>query len=101
VRALMDKIEMYPDPELDKLIPDHRAARAEIFLKDGRKLTSNILDAKGEPENPGTAVDIYDKFRVLAGTVFKAPRIEKIMEKIENLEKVKDISELTGLLTTR
>jgi 2-methylcitrate dehydratase PrpD len=101
VRALMEKIDVYPDPELDKLIPDHRAARAEIFLKDGRKLTSNILDAKGEPENPGTPGDVYDKFCVLAGAVFKAPRIEKILEKIENLEKVKDISELTRLLTTR
>jgi 2-methylcitrate dehydratase PrpD len=101
VRALMDRIDVYPDPELDKLIPDHRGARAEIFLKDGRKLTSNILDAKGEPENPGPASDIYDKFCLLAGTVFKAPRIEKILEKVENLEKVKDISELTGLLTAR
>jgi len=64
-------------------------------------LTSNILDAKGEPENPGTAGDIYDKFCLLAGTIFKAPRIEKILEKIENLEKVKNISELTSLLTTR
>ena len=101
VRALMEKIDVYPDPELDKLIPDHRGARAEIFLKDGRKLTSSILDAKGEPENPGTASDIYDKFCLLAGTVFKTTRIEKILEKIENLEKVKDISELTSLLTAR
>jgi 2-methylcitrate dehydratase PrpD len=98
VLELMRKIDVYPDPEMDKLIPHHRAARAEIFMKDGRKLTSDILDAKGEPENPGSSSDVFDKFRMLAGTVFKKDRVERIMEKIDNLEKVKDISELNSLL---
>ncbi|MBM4330052.1 MAG: MmgE/PrpD family protein [Deltaproteobacteria bacterium] len=98
VHALMEKVDVYPDPDMDKLVPDHRGARAEIFLKDGRKLTSEILDPKGEPENPGSGSDIYDKFRLLARTVFKAAEVEKIIEKIENLEKVKDISELNSLL---
>jgi 2-methylcitrate dehydratase PrpD len=60
-------------------------------------LSSTVLDPKGEPENPGTASDIYDKFRLLAGRVFKAAQVEKILEKIENLEKVKDISEWNRL----
>lgn len=101
VHALMEKVDVYPDPDLDKLVPDHRGARAEILLKDGRKLTSEILDPKGEPENPGSSSDIYDKFRLLASTVFKAAKVEKIVEKIENLEKVKDISELNSLLVVR
>ena len=43
------------DPELDKLVPDHRGARAEILSsRTARKLTSRILDPKGEPENPGS-----------------------------------------------
>ncbi|MDI6756229.1 MAG: MmgE/PrpD family protein [Thermodesulfobacteriota bacterium] len=101
VHALMEKVDVYSDPELDKLVPDHRGARAEILLKDGRKLTSEILDPKGEPENPGSSSDIYDKFRLLASTVFKAAKVEKIVEKIENLEKAKDISELNSLLVVR
>jgi 2-methylcitrate dehydratase PrpD len=101
VHALMERIDVFADPELDKLVPDHRGARAEILLKDGRTLTSTILDPKGEPENPGTASDIYDKFRLLAGTVLPAAKVEKILEKIENLEKVKDISELNSLLVLK
>jgi 2-methylcitrate dehydratase PrpD len=101
VRTLMEKVDVYADPELDKLVPDHRGARAEIVLKDGRRLTATILDPKGEPENPGTESDIYDKFRLLAGTVFENARVEKILEKIENLEKIKDISELNSLLSVR
>ncbi len=101
VGALMEKIGVYADPDFDKLVPDHRGARAEILLKGGRKLSSTVLDPKGEPENPGTPSDIYDKFRLLAGTVFKSAKVEKIMEKIENLEKVKDISELNSLLVLK
>jgi 2-methylcitrate dehydratase PrpD len=67
-------------------------------MKDGRKLTSDILDAKGEPENPGSGSDVFDKFRMLAGIIFKKDRVEKILARIDNLEKVKDISELNGLL---
>ena len=101
VHALMERIDVFADPEIDKLVPHHRGARAEILLKDGRTLTLTILDPKGEPENPGTASDIYDKFRLLAGTVFKTAKVEKILERIENLEKVKDISELTSLLVLK
>jgi len=101
VQALMKKVDVYPDPDLDKLVPDHRGARAEIFLTDGRKLTSEILDPKGEPENPGSENDIYDKFRLLAGTAFKTEKVRKVLEKIDNLEKLKDIAELTNLLVVK
>ena len=101
VHALMEKIDVYSDPELDKLVPDHRGARAEIILKDGRKLATEILDPKGEPENPGSGNDIYDKFRMLAGTIFKHDRVDKVLEKIDGLENMKDLSELTGLLVVR
>jgi 2-methylcitrate dehydratase PrpD len=94
----MQKIDVYADPELDKMVPDHRGARAEILMKDGTKLTSTILDPKGEPENPGSGNDIFDKFRMLAGTIFKTDRVDKLLEKIEGLEKIRDLSELTSLL---
>jgi 2-methylcitrate dehydratase PrpD len=96
--ALMEKIDVYPDPALDKLVPDHRGARAEILLKDGRKLIAEILDPKGEPENPGAEADIYDKFLMMASSVLKAERAQKISQKIDNLDKVGDISELNNLL---
>jgi 2-methylcitrate dehydratase PrpD len=97
----MQKIDVYADPELDQMVPDHRGARAEILLKDGRKLTSTILDPKGEPENPGSGNDVYDKFRMLASTVFKTDRVNKLLEKIDGLEKVRDLTELTSLLVVK
>ncbi|HSR13676.1 MAG TPA: MmgE/PrpD family protein [Thermodesulfobacteriota bacterium] len=98
ILELMEKVRVLPDPEIDKMVPDHRGARAEIVLKDGTKLSSEILDAKGEPENPGSANYVYDKFKMLAGIALGRDRAEKIVERIENLEKLKDVSELTKLL---
>lgn len=101
VKALMEKIEVHADEELDKLIPDHRGARAEIILKDGRQLTAQVLDAKGEPENPGKENDLYDKFRSLARTVLPKEKVEKIIEVIDSLEKMADIFPLTKLLVVK
>jgi 2-methylcitrate dehydratase PrpD len=98
VRALMEKIDVYADEELDKLIPDHRAARAEIILKDGRKFSAQVLDAKGEPENPGPENELYEKFRTLARTVLNKEKVEKIIDMINSLEKMKEIAPLTKLL---
>ena len=95
VQALMQKIDVYADPELDQMVPAHRGARAEILLTDGRKLTSTILDPKGEPENPGSGNDVYDKFRMLAGTVFKTDRVNRLLEKIDGLEKMRDLTKVT------
>jgi len=101
VLNLMQRIDVYADPELEKLVPDRRGARAEVILKDGRKITSEVLDARGEPENPGSANDIYDKFRLLAGVALKKERIEKIIEQTSRLEKLGDLSELTKLLIVK
>jgi hypothetical protein len=38
---------------------------------------------------------------MLAGTVFKKDKVERMMEKIDNLEKIKDISELNSLLAAK
>ena len=76
--------------------PSWRAGRNP---SEGRQeINLTILDPKGEPENPGSETDVYDKFRMLAGTVIKADRVEKVLEKIDGLEKMRDLSELTSLL---
>ncbi len=101
VRSLMEKIDVYADEEFDKLIPEHRGARAEIILKDGRKLMAQVLDAKGEPENPGQPEELFAKFRSLARTVLSKEKVEKIIEMINSLEKLPEITPLTRLLMGR
>jgi len=83
---------------MDKLIPppprrpggDFHERRDQADFRHPRR-------QRGAGES-GSSSDIFDKFRMLAGTVFKKDKVERILEKIDNLEKVKDISELNGLL---
>ncbi len=98
VKALLEKIDVYADEEFDKLLPEHRGARAEIILKDGRKLAAQVLDAKGEPENPGQPDELLAKFRSLARSVLSKEKVEKIIEMINSLEKLAEITPLTRLL---
>ncbi len=74
----------------------------EIFLNDGRYFKLKQVYPKGHPLNPYTKDDLYWKFKTLAGKVFDdESRIEKIIEAVENLEDLENVSYLTELLSTR
>jgi hypothetical protein len=42
--------------------------------------------------------ELKDKFRTLASSLFREERIEKIIDTVESLEELADVSHLTGLL---
>jgi len=42
--------------------------------------------------------ELKDKFRTLASSLFREKRIEEIIDTVERLEELEDISHLTGLL---
>lgn len=65
----------------------------EIKLKDGK-----TLKKEGKPLPPTTLDDTKDRFRSLASKAFEGERIEQIIEEIDRLEKIGDITELVALL---
>ncbi|MCJ7830578.1 MAG: MmgE/PrpD family protein, partial [Desulfobacterales bacterium] len=98
VRGLMGKIEVRVDARLDSLVPAHRGARVEMVLTSGQRHTAEVIDALGEPENPGSLADQLKKFKALAGVVFDEDRLEQIIATVQNLEAVADINSLAALL---
>lgn len=105
VKALMDKIEIVEDPEIDRLFrplqnnvdsPDARAtSRVVITLTDGRVLDSGITG--------GTAarwdnVSLEDKFRWVTGYVLAEEKIEKLVGMVWEFDSVPDVRELARLL---
>ena len=98
VRNLMDKIEVAMDARLDSLVPAHRGARVEMVLASGQRHAAEVIDALGEPENPGSQADQLKKFRALAGVVFAEERMEQIIATVQNLEAMADINSLAALL---
>jgi 2-methylcitrate dehydratase PrpD len=98
ILSLMEKVEVISDSGFDKLIPDHRCARVEVVTKSGRTCAHEVLDALGEPENPGTMEDQLRKFKGCTNGVFEPNRMDRLIDCIRHLEEVEDLTDVAELL---
>ena len=79
--ALMKKIKVDVDPEVDKRYPKQRGANVKVLTRDGKTYKSIIAYPLGEPENPLPFSLTLEKFRAAAGDYLS----HKNMERIEGL----------------
>lgn len=97
VRSLMQRIRVSADPALDEGYPQRRAARVEIQLRDGRRMSHAVDNARGEPEWPLSADEIRTKFMTLA-----APRLGEhaaaLADAVLALDRLDDVAGLAPLL---
>lgn len=59
---LTQRVDVFPDEELSKLVPDKRVAIVEVIMDNGFVLSDRVEYPKGEPENPLTQEEILTKF---------------------------------------
>lgn len=72
----------------------------KVKLRDGRTLERSSPELRGFPNRPHTRADVVDKFRANARIVCSnGKRLDELTNALENLEKVKDVSEITRLTT--
>jgi 2-methylcitrate dehydratase len=93
----MKKISIKVDPSLDKLYPKAVANRITIYLKDGRKETSEIIYPKGHYMNPLSDEELNDKFIKLTEPFLKE-NSKELLNMLWNLENVKDIKEILEVM---
>jgi len=91
------KVQLIGDEELEKLIPK-RVAIVEVTLTDGTKLSERVESVRGTPENPMSREEVVAKARDLINPVLGAKKCDALVDKLLNLESVKDIRELRPLL---
>ena len=93
------KVEVIPDPELDKLGPEFRhAIIAEVKTKDGRTFSERVDTAKGSDKRPMTTDEVLHKYQILAGKVLSQKRVAELQDTVQNLEEVSDVKKLAKLL---
>lgn len=90
VRALMARIRVEVNENLDRKYPDKRGAIARIALADGRCCEGRIVNAKGEPECPLTIEEVERKFDDLAGEVVGKAQALRIRDAVMSLERLED-----------
>jgi 2-methylcitrate dehydratase PrpD len=91
------KVKLIPDPELERLMP-LRVAIVELTLTDGARLKRRVDNVRGTAENPMTRDEVTAKARDLIAPVLGATQAANLIQKIFDLETVKDIRDLRPLL---
>jgi 2-methylcitrate dehydratase PrpD len=97
-QAMMGRVFVHVDPEIEALGFNEMRMTVTITLKDGRRLQGRADMAKGHPKKPMTRDDVRGKFLDCAALVMDKQAAVKLLDRLENVESVDAVSELTPLL---
>ncbi len=101
VKAMIEKIDYGVHPEAEAAGYEKMTTLIDIDLTDGRRISGRADFGKGSPANPMSDDELATKFRECAAWG-RLPRAnaEKVITAVFNLEKLKNVRELTKLLQT-
>ncbi len=94
IRALMQRVELSIDPELDAIFPNRRAARVTIVTHRGETREFLQPTRKGDPELPLTDEDLNEKFLELGSPVIGEPKARAFLARLWSLEKAASVATL-------
>jgi 2-methylcitrate dehydratase PrpD len=101
ILALIPKISIVHDPELDRGGPGKRhAVGIEAVQSDGTVLTTFAEQRRGSPEHPLSVYEMEQKFRRLVKNILPPPTRDALIDMVGGLELQPDLSALTSLITT-
>jgi len=101
VRALVDRIELVLDPEVNALYDQLREmdlrmySAVEITLCDGRRFDSGIVERAADEHDEHS---LERKFRWLVGHVLQAEQVDWLVRLVREFEDVADVREMTSRL---
>jgi 2-methylcitrate dehydratase PrpD len=102
VQAMIQKVDFGVHPEAEAAGYDKMTTILEITLTDGRRISGRADFGKGSPANPMSYEEVADKFRECAGfSRWPKDRAERVIELVQGLEELRDVRELTALLSRR
>jgi len=92
-----EKVKLIPDEQLERLMP-LRVAIVAVQLTDGTRLTQRVDNVRGTPKNPMTSDEIVAKARDLIAPILGTAQCASLIDRVLNLDRVRDIRELRPLL---
>ncbi|MFH1480562.1 MAG: MmgE/PrpD family protein [Pseudomonadota bacterium] len=100
VRKLMEKVQMISDENQGNLMKATGAlAPTEVHVKlKKRTMSKKMLEAKGGKSFPLERGEIEGKFRVCAGRILPAEKVDRAIDLISSLETLESIATLTETL---
>jgi 2-methylcitrate dehydratase PrpD len=100
VQSLLKRITIQPDPQADVawFVEHKEIFDIELVLKGGKHFKTHVEYPKDKPEFGKK--EIEQKFRDLGSLSLPSHRVEQVIETVERLDQLRDISELAGLLSS-
>ncbi len=99
-QQLSERVTMRLHPEVYHTGPsgEELPVLVAVTLKDGRTASTAVQHPKGHPANPLSTVALQDKFEDCAYGVLERPDIRQVIELVQTMEQVEDISRLMDVL---
>jgi 2-methylcitrate dehydratase PrpD len=102
VREVMAKTKAQPHPDMPDDSPDQFGAEVIITMKDGKKMARRINSLVGRGgDYPLTSEELWEKFYDCAKRVLPKQDVPPLFERLESLEKVENVQQITRLLVKR
>jgi 2-methylcitrate dehydratase PrpD len=98
VLRLADLVDPVVDDELEAIFPRKMAGGVRIALRDGRELTSTVIDSRSSPERPIGRSDVIDKFMRLTAPLLTSAKQQAIVDAISYLDRARSVRDITALL---
>ena len=96
VLGVAEKVGYEVDP--DSGFPRHFSGEVVIHLRDGRRVSRREQINRGAPERPLGRAEIREKFRLNTSIGLSEEQAELVARKVENLDGLDSISDLTSAL---
>lgn len=92
LRALMRKVHVVAVSEFDEVFPRQRCARVSVTLVDGTELTTTRYTRHGDPDDPLTDEELWDKAHELITHVVGSEEAEAIARSLWAIGDSPDVS---------
>jgi len=93
-RAMMDRIVIRADPDLNGYTPGSYPCVVRVVLEGGRDRTVEVFYPAGHPRNPLSSAGVEAKFRNSTRSVISKERQSAIISKVEDLDKLASMRDL-------
>src|SRR5215472_11670607 len=99
VQQMMPRVAGIFDPKIEALGFDKIRSVVELDLVDGRSFVQAADERyRGGPDKPFTPAELREKFADCAQLTMGTARIERALERIEDVDRLKDVGELVRAL---
>jgi len=97
MRRIMRRVNLLVDDEIEHRGWD-RAARVTVVLNNQERRSALVIHFKGTPDNPLSRSEVENKARKLTAALLPPRRLARLVETVDHLDKVNDVSQLGALL---